>query len=238
MELRLTTNATLLAQYINGLRDLGIQAMNVSLDTLRQKRFYNITGRDLWPVVMSNIEKLIKCGFKLKINAVAMRGVNSDELPDFIALARQNPVDVRFIEIMPIGKDGLWSKDMFWSANDILREAETLADLSPQKIADRHAGPARMYSINGGAGRIGLISPLSGHFCMGCNRLRISADGRLRTCLFSDRQYRLRGILRHAGLGEKAARRVIAAANNKKPIGRDIFDAQGGPTQRMTAIGG
>lgn len=241
LDLRITTNGTMLKQHVPALKELGVSAVNVSLDTFRRDRFRDVTGRDFLPQVLEGMDALLDAGVGLKLNAVAMRGVNDDELAVFIDYARTRPVDVRFIEFMPMGCGTRWSEANFWSATDILAEAQQLADLDPVEEGKNRRGPARLFSIRGGLGRLGLITPMSNHFCNDCNRLRVTSDGRLRTCLFADREYRLRPLLRHKKLGLDAVRRVVALATRQKPIGYALLQqrAQGAVAERkMTAIGG
>ncbi len=241
LDLRLTTNATLLTGRIRALRDAGVRWLNISLDTFDRARFQHITGRDMLPNVMSALEECFAQGMRIKLNAVALKGVNDDELPAFIAFARQHPVDVRFIEFMPMGSCNRWSQDNFWSAADIIEAAQRVAPLIPVDAEEGSSGPARVYRIEGGQGRLGVISPMSNHFCAACNRLRITSDGRLRTCLFSDKEYPLRPILRNPKLSMEHVRRVLLGANRHKPLGYRILQNMRDHTvaeRRMHAIGG
>ena len=240
LDIRLTTNATLLEPYVQALADMGIGAVNVSLDTFRRERFTRITGRDMLPKVLHNIEALLAQGLRVKLNAVGMRGVNSDELPEFLAFARNNGVDVRFIEYMPMGQVAAGQPDSLWPAEAIEAEAAQLATLTPVPQHEAHAGPARLFTLDGGPGRLGLISAMSQHFCAHCNRLRITADGNLRTCLFSNAHSRLRPLLRHPALGLEAVRRVMVRSNMRKPLGHKLLGNAGAAVieERMTAIGG
>ena len=258
LDIRLTTNGTLVGPYIGALKDLGLNAMNLSLDSFRPERFAQITGRDLLDRVLDCLDRVLNAGIPLKLNAVALRGLNDDELPAFLNFARTNPVDVRFIEFMPMGEGTAWTPDRFWPAPEILKAAEALiplqalpwlgddasGNISGKLAAD--AGPARLYALapNDGPparGRFGLITPLSHHFCHVCNRLRVTSDGRLRTCLFADAEYRLRPALRHPKLGLEAVRRILAAANLRKPLGTALLEARRQTSvarKRMIAIGG
>lgn len=242
VDLRITTNGTLLKAHVAGLRDLGVSTVNVSLDTFRRDMFHEVTGRDLWPQVMEGMEAVLDAGLSLKLNAVALRGVNDGELGMFLDFARSHPVDVRFIEFMPMGCGTRWNDANFWPAAEIIAAARELADLTPVAPSAGRRGPARLYDIGGGKGRFGIITPMSDHFCGDCNRLRVTSDGRLRTCLFADREYRLRPLLRHPKLGVDAVRRVIALANRRKPLGYRMLERMrpGGAVaeRRMTAIGG
>ena len=240
VDLRITSNGTLLGEHVKALGKLGIGAVNLSLDSMRPEGFLAATGRDLFPVVRRNLDALLAEGIQVKINAVALRGMTQRDLRAFLDFACGRPVDVRFIEFMPMGEGSGWSEERFWSAEEILTEARKWAELEPCPPAAGSRGPARMFSIVGGLGRLGLITPMSNHFCATCNRLRITSDGRLRTCLFADKEYRLRGILRHPRLGARFLSAVIDRANRKKPLGADILRRrQGAPAAKsMVSIGG
>ncbi|WP_245589992.1 GTP 3',8-cyclase MoaA [Desulfonatronum lacustre] len=242
LDMRLTTNATLLSGKIPALKEIGIQGLNISLDTLDRQKFQRITGRDFFLQVRGAIDQCLEHGLRVKINVVALKGVNDDELPDFVRLAERLPLDLRFIEFMPMGEQTVWTPDQLWTAAEILREAGTIARLVPVEGRDKRKGPARMFSLAEGKGRIGVISPLSSHFCGQCNRLRITPDGRLRTCLFSDKEYRLRPILRSPKLGREHLRQVIIRAGKIKPMGHELLAAQGRERsvcrKIMSAIGG
>lgn len=241
VSLRLTTNGTLVAPYARRLAAAGVSRVNISLDTLDRATFARITGQDLYPQVRQAIDACLDAGIRVKINAVAMRGVNDAELPGFLALAREFPVDIRFIEYMPMG-GAQWHASQVWRATEILEEAQVLARLTPLPRDAEDAGPAQMYAIEGGKGRLGLITPLSNHFCGTCNRLRITSGGVLRTCLFSDRVYRLRPALRHKKLGLPFVERIMRLALRKKPVGAELLAArrsgEGVSTTAMSSIGG
>lgn len=242
LDMRLTTNATLLDGKIPMLKDIGIQGLNISLDTLNRTKFQQITGRDFFNQVRGAIDQCLDHGLRVKINVVALKGVNDDELADFIRLAERLPLDLRFIEFMPVGEQTVWRPEQLWSAPEILRDAAEIVQLEPVVDRDKRHGPARMFTIRGGRGRIGVISPLSSHFCAQCNRLRITPDGRLRTCLFSDKEYRLRPILRSPKLGRDHLRRVITQAGKIKPLGYELLANRGKERsvcrKIMSAIGG
>ncbi len=238
-DLRVTTNGLLIGRYARDIRNLGVH-VNLSLDTMRPERFAAVTGRDMLPRVLESLDALLEAGVSLKINAVAMRGVNDDELPDFLRFAAQHPVDVRFIEFMPMGDGTLWNNARYWPATDILARAGELAGLVPLPPRADTDGPARMYALEGGLGRFGLITPLSNHYCAACNRLRLTSDGRLRTCLYDDREYDLAPLLRDPARSDDELIAVLRDAVLDKPFGCQILDARrGAVAQRsMTAIGG
>ena len=243
LDLCVTTNATLIGEHIKPLADAGIRRVNISLDTLDQARFEKVTGFDRYHDVRANIDRCLEAGMKVKVNAVAMRGFNDDELPAFVDFARNRALDMRFIEFMPVGLETGWNDKTVWKSEELLAEAQALATLIPAAgEGEKLNGPARMFSIEGGLGRIGLISPYTNHFCGTCNRLRLTSDGNLRTCLFSDRVYRLRNILRHPKLGLAKVEQVIRRASRHKPMGHELLErmpaGMGVCRTRMASIGG
>lgn len=244
LDIRITTNGTLLAPAVPALKELGLNAVNLSLDTFDRATFERVTGRDLLHKVREGMDALLAAEIPFKINAVAMRGVNDTELPRFLDYAMRHPVDVRFIEFMPMGEGTRWSTGRFWPASDILAAAARHVALTPTSTAQRNGGPARLYTLSDahgdGLGCFGLITPLSNHFCATCNRLRITSEGALRTCLFDDREYRLRNALRHPKLGIEAVRRILCLATRNKPVGASILENRHNAVaqRRMTAIGG
>lgn len=241
LDLRLTTNATLLGPHIPLLRRVGVGVVNISLDSFDRATFARVTGRDLLPAVLDAVDGLLRAGLRVKINAVALRGVNDGQLDDFLHAARTLPVDVRFIEFMPMGSGTRWDERHFWPAHDILAEAGRRARLEPDAPSGGDSGPARMFRVVGGKGRLGVISPLSNHFCAGCNRLRLTSDGNVRACLFDDTEYPLRTLLRTPGTDDARIARVIAGACRAKPVGAELLAARRGAAvaaRHMTGIGG
>ncbi len=212
--LSLTTNGVLLSDFAKGLRDAGIKRINVSLDTLRPERFAAITRKDLFRRVWEGILAAEQAGISpVKLNAVIMRGVNDDEIEDLARLTFQFPFHVRFIEFMPFQQ--FHFDTAFIPAAEILERLSRVAPLSAW-CEDESNGPARHYRFEGARGKIGIISPVSDHFCPSCNRLRITSDGKLRTCLFSTEETDLRLPLRQ-GLSDQAVAAAIRAAIDKKP---------------------
>lgn len=245
LDIRLTTNGTLLRPYLDALADLKLKAINLSLDTFNPVTFERITGRDLFREVRRNVDTLLEKGIPFKLNAVALRGINTTELPFFLDFALRHPVDVRFIEFMPMGKGTRWTEDNFCSVEALLEAARRLVVLNPLVGEAFNSGPARLYSLTGlagepGSGRLGVITPLSNHFCASCNRLRFTSDGALRTCLFADREYRLRNVLRHPKLGIRAVGRIVTLATRNKPLGSRLLEARecAVALRSMSAIGG
>ncbi len=235
----LTTNGVLLSQMSKELFDAGLRHLNISLDTLRPERFQAITGRDHFRSVWRGIEEGLELGFSpVKINFVMMRGKNDDEIVDFARLTRKYPLDVRFIEFMPIGKHSKWGRNHFLSSDEALKRiAEELGSLSPVE-SEYGSGPAEMYVLSDGIGRIGFISPLSHRFCSRCNRLRITADGRLRLCLFSDLEVCVRDMLRQ-GVTDQELAEFFSDIILKKPA-RYLSHKKDVPTcdRQMSSIGG
>ena len=241
IDVRITSNATMLADKVAALAELGVKCLNISLDTFNQTKFREITGRDMLRNVTRAIDTILQHNIRLKINAVAMKGINDDELPIFINFARRNPVDVRFIEFMPMGDCTRWDSASYWPAPEILEAAKRHVTLTPLGPGERKSGPAKLFGIEGGLGRIGLITPLSNHFCNSCNRLRITPDGKLRTCLFSDKEFNLRTMLRSPDISNEKISEFIRAATNDKPLGYKLLAEHKGTAvaeKRMSAIGG
>ncbi len=238
-ELCLTTNGVALPGLAEKLFSLGLRHINISLDTLKRERFHMITGRDRFDEVWAGIQECIKLGFSpIKINFVMIKGKNHDEIADFALLAAKYPIEVRFIEFMPIGKGSNWGKDCFFPSDKAIEAIEKRAGKLTEKKRSLFSGPAELYTFQGGKGAIGFISPLSHRFCSECNRLRITADGRLRLCLFSDREVILRDMLRE-GIKEEDLAEFFIKAVKKKPA-RYLAKDHEIPhcDRRMSSIGG
>ncbi|MFO7817152.1 MAG: GTP 3',8-cyclase MoaA [Thermodesulfobacteriota bacterium] len=243
MDLRITTNGTLLAKKIDTLRRKGLKHLNISLDTLNRKKYEKITGRDLYKRVRQAIDDALASGFRVKINIVALKGINDDELAEFVRFALNNPLDVRFIEFMPVGGKTLWNQDFYWSCKDILSAAQKITPLEAVPEHKKTSGPAKLFALPEGKGRLGVISPLSNHFCNQCNRLRVTPDGRLRTCLFSDKEYLLRGLLRSPKISQAQFKKVVETAAKDKPLGYKLLKEHQQQNESvcqkiMSAIGG
>ncbi|MCK5545166.1 MAG: GTP 3',8-cyclase MoaA [Desulfobulbaceae bacterium] len=237
-DIRITTNGTCLTDFSRDLYTAGIRKLNISLDTLKPRRFEQISGADLFSKVWSGIQEVKEQGFyTVKINMVVMRGVNDDELVDFGRLSIDEPFQVRFIEFMPIGEKTSWSNEMYMPMEEIKKRLESMGRLSPVKTGSME-GPARVYRFDGAAGAIGFISPVSHRFCSKCNRLRLTSEGRLRSCLLLDRETDLKAILRSGGSDEDIKNVFIETILNK-PEGHTL--QEGNPVNchgRMSRIGG
>ncbi len=244
LDVRITTNGVLLKPYLQAIKNSNVK-INLSLDTFDSAKAKEISGRDFLSQILENMYALIDLKVPLKINAVAMKNINSNEMEKFVDLARNNVLDVRFIEFMPMGVDTIWEQKLYWPALEIMEEARkfaTLHAISKDKTAhtvDTH-GPAQMYSIENGLGRFGIITPMSSHFCHSCNRLRITSDGKLRTCLFDDSEFDLVPILRDNTKNDKDLSSFIANATKEKKIGAELLALRKKAVagKRMVTIGG
>ncbi|MDE6735651.1 MAG: GTP 3',8-cyclase MoaA [Desulfovibrio sp.] len=242
LALAVTSNGSLLAPHIPLLRALGVASVNLSLDAFDRELFARITGRDEVPQVLAALEGLLRAGLRVKINAVALRGVTDSQLDDFIHAAMIMPVDVRFIELMPLG--GQIGEELFWPIGEVRAAVASRVRLIPvpEAPAEAFPGPARMFALEKGQGRIGFIAAASDHACARCNRLRLTSDGALRTCLFSGREYRLAGLLRHKpGLPDERIARVLNRACLDRPLGETLLKAGAVPPRGkrpMNALGG
>lgn len=186
-ELTLTTNGSLLADKAENLKDAGISRLNISLDTLKRERFRELTGVDKFDDVIKGIEVAKQHSFKqLKINVVLMKDYNTDEISDFVELTKYNDISVRFIELMPIGNLSNFNKRYI--------KADVVLEKEPQLKLIKASGVAQIYQKLGYKGTVGLIKPMSQKFCDVCNRIRITCDGKLKTCLHSAEEYDLRGL--------------------------------------------
>lgn len=243
-EVRLTTNGVLLAEYAERLYAEGVRHINVSLDTLSREKFITITGKDFFTDVWDGLLAAKRLGFRIKLNVVAMKGVNDDEFKDFARLALEQPFQVRFIEFMPVGEKSSWQMDKFISAEEIKLLIAELGTLTPFNRSHGE-GPARMYTFQGTDGRtgaVGFISPISHHFCDQCNRLRLTSEGKLRACLLSDRETDLKSLLRNGATDQEIIESIGQTILNKPQghtLQQDVMAAQRrNCSGRMSRIGG
>ncbi|MBW2021625.1 MAG: GTP 3',8-cyclase MoaA [Deltaproteobacteria bacterium] len=196
-DISITTNGVLLLENLKRLWNAGIRRLNISLDTMKREKYRHITGSDKFDAVWTSIEKAADMGFDpIKINIVAMKNVNDDEIEDFGSLSMTKPYHIRFIEYMPIGTKPSRLRPEYIPSVEIKKRLEALGEL---EAISRSAldGPAERYRFEGAKGEIGLISPMTNHFCKACNRLRLTAAGSLRPCLLSSREIDIRGPLRN-----------------------------------------
>lgn len=232
-DIALSTNGLLLEQYIDDLVNAGLRRVNVSLDTLRPDRFEAIARRPGLERVLSGIEAAIARGLNpVKINCVVMRGRNDDELEAFAEWTIQHAVYVRFIEMMPVHENLEIQREEYISADEILERLQCSAALDSVPGPGGN-GPARYFAFDGAAGAAGVISPLSHDYCERCNRVRLTADGRLRLCLFGDHEIDLRTPVREGASNEEIAR-MLSAAMLIKPERHHL--RLGEPASRMRAF--
>jgi cyclic pyranopterin phosphate synthase len=236
-ELSVTTNGYLLERDAAALVQAGVDRFNVSIDSLQRDRFFALTRRDALAQVLRGLEALGAHpeAHPIKVNAVAMRGFTEQEIPAFTEFARSTAYEVRFIEFMPLDADRAWTPAQVLSGEEIRAAIERLHPL--EELPREPSATARVFRFRDGRGRIGFINPVSEPFCSDCNRIRITADGKLRTCLFSLRETDLRPALRHGDQAELA--RVIREAVWRKELKHRVGEpgfVQ--PARSMSAIGG
>lgn len=225
-ELCLTTNGSLLPSLAAPLKAAGLNRLNISVDSLRADRFARITRRGSLADVRSGMDAAERAGFSnLKCNVVLMGGINEDEIADFVALTRNHPWEVRFIELMPMGQCADWEKRCFVSADEVLRRVPALR---PCGIS----GVAAQYQVPGWAGTVGLIEPMSHRFCSQCDRIRVTSDGKLKACLHSAEELPLRGL--HGAELENAIRHGIL----QKPEEHHLTRSGSDTPRNMNEIGG
>lgn len=237
-DLSITTNGILLDSAAPFLRKAGLRRINISLDSLDAEKYKQITrGGDLQSV-LAGIHKAREEGFNpIKINVVAMRGVNDNEILAFAKLTLDRPLHIRFIEFMPVGTKNGWDKSIFISSSEMQEQIRQLGELLPS-TSHAQNGPAKMFQLDGAEGKLGFITALSSHFCESCNRLRLTADGKLRTCLFSDNEIDLKTPLRE-GCSNTDLQNIINQAILSKPKQHKFAEPSFKKCFRgMSAIGG
>ncbi|HVW17022.1 MAG TPA: GTP 3',8-cyclase MoaA [Solirubrobacteraceae bacterium] len=239
LDLAVTTNGFLLERDAAALVDAGVRRFNVSIDSLQRDRFFAMTRRDALPRVLRGLEAL--CAFAdrvtIKVNAVAIRGFTEQEVLPFAALARERAVEVRFIEFMPLDADRAWDMSQVLTGAEVLEIVGRRWEL--EELEREPSATARVFRFaDGGAGRIGFVNPVSEPFCGDCDRIRMTADGRLRTCLFSLRETDLLTPLR-AGASDDELEQIVRSAVWRKELKHRVNEpgfVQ--PERTMSAIGG
>ena len=231
-DLSMTTNGILLEGYAKDLKNAGLQRINISLDSLDANRFNRITKVGKLSLVLDGIEEALKRGLEpVKINVVVMKGINDDEVLDFAKMSLDRPLHIRFIEYMPLGYKGFAKEDRFFPTAQIKERLRELGELIPAEV--KGAGPAKSFRFEESSGTIGFITPMSEHFCATCNRLRLTADGKLYPCLFSDYGVDIKTPLR-TGAGYREIKELFKEALKNKPEKHSIK----GNNQVMSKIGG
>ncbi len=233
----ITTNGLLLPKKIDALHKAGVNLINISLDTLNAKKFEFITRRKGFDIVMKAIDKAIKYGYNpVKVNCVVMKDFNENELGDFVALTRDKPVEVRFIEYMPFDGNG-WNDGRFLSYTDMIKRIEE-SHPTLTRLVDGPNDTSKSYQVPGYQGRVGFISSMSEQFCSSCNRLRLTADGNLKVCLFGKAEVSLRDVLR-TGKSDDELRQIIqAAVLRKKAAHAGMYNLAEMENRPMILIGG
>ncbi len=237
-DMAMTTNAFLLKKMSRDLFEAGLPRINVSLDTLDEDKFRQMTRRNVLHKVLDGLEEATRY-FRLpiKINVVAMKGYTEDELLDFAKMARTGLYQVRFIEYMPLDADRSWTRDQVLDGAEIIERIGAKWPLDAVKRPDQRE-PADLFRFRDGKGEIGLIASVSEPFCGSCNRIRITADGKLRTCLFSINETDIKALLRGGASDATIAETVIEAVRNKEP-GHHINEPDFvQPERTMSSIGG
>ncbi len=237
-DLSVTTNGYLLERDAAALVQAGVDRFNVSVDSLQRDRFYEITRRDALPQVLRGLERLAEFpqAHPIKVNAVAMRDFTEQEVLPFAEFARQTPYEVRFIEFMPLDGDHGWRSDRVLTGGEIRAQIDAVYPLEPAP-REPHA-TARVYRFKDGRGQVGFINPVSEPFCADCNRIRLTADGRLRTCLFSLNETDLRAPLR-AGASDAELEQIVRDAVWRKELKHHVGEPGFiQPARTMSAIGG
>jgi GTP 3',8-cyclase len=214
-DIGLTTNGVFLGDEMAALQEAGLKRVNISLDTMKKDRFAFITGVDAFDQVLKSIKLSVNSGLSpVKINAVIIQDFNDDEILDFAKLARTRNVEIRFIEFMPFGESGLWQSAKIITSREIEDLVRTRYELSPSSISQD--GPAKMFDIKGGVGKIGFISPVSTHICSQCNRIRLTSQGSIKPCLFGDEEYDVKTMLRE-GAPDEEIRAFVKNTVKAKP---------------------
>ena len=237
VELSITTNGFLMDRLAEPLRQAGLGRANISLDSLRRDRFQQITRRDALDRVLRGIDATLAAGLRpVKINAVVVRGFNDDELEPMAAWARDLGVELRFIEFMPLDAPGEWTRDQVVPAGEILTRLDRAFGL--QAPDPRGSAPAERYRYADGRGAVGIIASVTRAFCAQCDRIRLTADGQVRTCLFATTEYDLRAVLR-SGASDEAVAQLYLDAVARKQWGHKINDPDFvQPARGMSQIGG
>ena len=237
-DVSLTTNALGLARTAQALADAGLDRVNVSLDTVHPETFATITRRDRLADVVAGLEAAHAAGLTpVKINAVLLRGVNDDQAPELLRWALDHGYELRFIEQMPLDAQHDWHRDRMVTADEIFTALEAEFDLEPAQ-EPRGSAPAELFRVDGGPGTVGVIASVTRPFCGDCDRVRLTADGQVRNCLFAREESDLRSALRDGATDDDIAARWVVAMRGKR-AGHGIDDPSFlQPDRPMSAIGG
>jgi len=237
-DVAMTTNAFFLKDQAQSLKDAGLKRLNVSLDALDPEKFRDVNRRDCLQAVLDGLDTARKVGFKsIKINAVAVRNFSESEVMGLIEYGRSDGFEVRFIEFMPLDSDKVWERDKVLFGHEIIELIKEKYELVPVDNS-LEIGPASEYTFADGKGKIGIITAVSNPFCDHCNRIRMTADGKLRTCLFSADETNLKEMIRSGKSDENIAETIRQAVLIKEPGHKINLDDFERPDRAMHAIGG
>lgn len=234
----ITTNGIVLDRRMEQLREAGLTLLNISLDTLRPERFEAMTRRRGHDRVLRSIHAAVRCGFDpVKVNVVVMRGVNDDEIPDFVELTRHHPINVRFIEYMPF--DGnVWSDTKMVPYRDMVAAVEGAFPQGLERCRDPRGEVAKNFKVPGFRGSVSFITSMTSAFCSDCNRVRVMADGNLKVCLFGANEVSLRDAMRDGASDDDLRYIVSAAVDRKRAAHAGMFELAKSPNRAMIKIGG
>ncbi|MEK0430595.1 MAG: hypothetical protein RL139_399 [Gemmatimonadota bacterium] len=234
-DIALSTNGVKLPELAGALRAAGLDRVNISADSLIPARIAAIARRDLGFAPERAVEAALEAGFDpVKLNVVVMRGINDDEVEAFAALTERLPVHVRFIELMPVGEMAHLTDAHIVPSAEVLARVARLGVLEAASGPARGNGPAVYHRLVGAAGTIGVITPMTHTYCGSCNRVRLTADGRLRTCLYGDHEVNLRDPLRRGDALEPLFRQALA----EKPLAHDLLQLRTGGLRALSQVGG
>ena len=236
-ELAMTTNGVLTAPHVDELVQLGLRSVNLSIDTLDRQRFHQITRRDELPAVLNTLDKLLQANIAVKINAVVMDGQNTEDIGPLAELSRQAGVSVRFIEEMPFNGEGTHYPVLHWTHKRILNELQSLYP-GLRKIQDGPFSTSYDYQIPGYPGNIGIIAAFSRTFCGTCNRIRMTAQGTLKTCLYDNGVLDVRALLRSGASDSEVIAAFLKAFAHRPANGFEAERERGPVTESMSTIGG
>ena len=237
-DIAMTTNAYFLKDQAQSLKDAGLKRLNVSLDALDPEKFRDVNRRDCLQSVLDGLDTARKVGFKsIKINAVAVRNFSETEIMSLIEMGRSDGFEIRFIEFMPLDSDKVWERDKVLFGHEIVNMIKDNYELVPIDNS-LEIGPASEYNFADGKGKIGIITAVSNPFCDHCNRIRMTADGKLRTCLFSTKETNLKELIRSGATDKTIIETLKQAVLVKEPGHKINLDDFERPTRAMHAIGG
>jgi len=237
-ELHITTNGLLTGPHIPELKSLGIKSVNLSLDTLDAGRFRTITRRDEFHKTMDTLHQLLAAGIHVKVNAVVMEGKNIEDIIPMVEMTRTKPIEIRFIEEMPFNGEGTHYKKLIWTHKKILSH---ISSHFPEitKTETPFGSTAEKYKVDGFKGTIGIIAAFSRTFCGSCNRIRITAQGLLKTCLYDDGVLNIRDLIRGGSSDEELRVQLMKAFRSREPDGHAAEKKRGhAVNESMSTIGG